>query len=175
MARGDGQQNQQNRFNPLSSSPPEAASASRSVSTMDDTNSPFFLHNGDNPGLILVSHPFTGSNYNTWRRSMLMALNAKNKVGFVDATLLRPSAGDLTFNFWSRSNSRVASWLLNSVSKEIGDSLLYLDSARDIWIDLYDRFHQSNAPRIFQIKKHLLGMSQGSLDVNTYYTRLKIL
>ncbi|XP_024020692.1 uncharacterized protein LOC112091391 [Morus notabilis] len=144
MARGGGQQNQQNYFNPLSSSPPEAASASR-------------------------------SNYNTWRRSMLMALNAKNKVGFVDGTLLRPSAGDLTFNFFSRSNSMVASWLLNLVSKEIGDSLLYLDSVRDIWIDLYDRFHQSNAPQIFQIKKLLLGLSQGSLDVNTYYTRLKIL
>ncbi|XP_024020927.1 uncharacterized protein LOC112091466 [Morus notabilis] len=177
MVRDGGQQN---HFNPLASkfaAPPETAYAStqRSVSTLDDTNSPFFLHGGDNPGLVLVSHPLTESNYNTWRRSMLMALNAKNKVGFVDGTLPRPPAADLTFSFWSRCNSMVTSLLLNSVTKEIRDNLLYLDSARDVWIDLYDRFHQSNAPRIFQIKKLLLGLSQGSLDVNTYYTRLKIL
>ena len=69
----------------------------------------------------------------------------------------------------------VTSWLLNAVSKEIVDSLLYLESAHAVLADLHERFHQSNAPRIFQIKQQLHGLSQGSLDVNTYYTQLKIL
>lgn len=64
------------------------------------------------------------------------------------------------------------SWILNSVNREIADSLA---TARDIWIDLRDRFHQSNAPRIFQIKKILGALQQGSMDVSAYYTRLRTL
>ena len=46
------------------------------VVSMDDSSSPFFLHNGDHPGLNLVSHPLTGNSYHTWRRAMIMALTA---------------------------------------------------------------------------------------------------
>ena len=106
---------------------------------------------------------------------MLMALNAKHKLGFVDGSISQPSSFDPSAGIWSRCNSMVTSWLLNAVSKDIADSLLYLDTARAVWIDLHERFHQSNAPRIFQIKQQLHGLSQGSLDVNSYYTRLKIL
>ena len=67
------------------------------------------------------------------------------------------------------------SWILNIVSKEIADSLLYIENAFDIWIDLCDQFHQSNGPQNFQIKKQLIALNQGSLDVNGSFTRLKIL
>ena len=69
----------------------------------------------------------------------------------------------------------VISWVLNAVSKEIADSLLYLDIAQAVWSDLHDCFRQSNALRVCQIKQQLHGLSQGSLDLNTYYTRLKTL
>ena len=69
----------------------------------------------------------------------------------------------------------VTSWILNSISKEIADSLLDVDSAHDAWRDVHVRFNQSNGPRISQIKKHLVALHQGSMDVNTYYTRLKLL
>ena len=69
----------------------------------------------------------------------------------------------------------VTSWILNSVNCEVTDSLLYIDSTAEIWNNLREKFHQSNTPRIFQIQRHLLALNQGSLDVNTYYTRLKIL
>lgn len=149
--------------------------SSHSSSSLDNIHSPFFLHNGDHPGLSLVSHLLTGPNYSTWSRSVLMALNAKNKLGFVDGSLPQPDLSDSSASIWSRCNSMVTSWLLNAVSKEIADSLLYLDTAQAVWTDLYERFHQSNAPRIFQIKTQLNGLSQGSLDLNTYFTRLKIL
>lgn len=146
-----------------------------SASAMEDSGSPYFLHNGDHPGLILVSHQLTGSNYNTWSRSMEMALTAKNKLAFIDGSLPRPPVGDLLHGVWVRCNSMVISWLLNSVSRDIADSLLYFDTASNVWSDLHDRFHQSNGPRIFQIKTHLVALNQGSMDVSTYYTKLKIL
>ncbi|XP_073317119.1 uncharacterized protein [Primulina huaijiensis] len=141
----------------------------------EDSSSPFFLHNGDHPGLLLVSHQLTGSNYNTWSRSFSMALTAKNKLGFIDGDIIRPHINDMLYGAWNRCNSMVISWILNSVSKEIADSLMYLSTAREVWIDLKERFLESNALRIFQIKKLLANLHQGSMDVNIYYTKLRIL
>ena len=62
-----------------------------------------------------------------------MALNAKNKLRFVDGSIPQPIVDDLNANMWSRCNSIVISWLLNVVSKDIADSLLYLDTAQAVW------------------------------------------
>ena len=134
---------------------------------------PFFLHSGDHPCLSFVSHPLIGSNYNTWSRSMMMVFNAKNKIAFIDATLPQPNPDDPTAAIWSGCNSMISSWLLNALSKEIADSLLYLDLAQAFWADLHDRFHQSKTQRIFQIKQ-LHALSQGSMDLTSYFTKLKI-
>eukprot|EP00261_Vitis_vinifera_P030615 XP_019071858.1 PREDICTED: uncharacterized protein LOC100853407 [Vitis vinifera] len=146
-------------------------------SPMEDHSSPYFLHNGDHPSLSLVSLSLvgSGSNYHSWRRSMVTALNAKNKLGFVDGTISRPAATDLLAGPWSRCNSMVVSWLSNSVCKEIAESILYHETAIEIWNDLYERFHQGSGPRIFELKQKILAHTQGSADVNTYYTRLKSL
>ena len=73
----------------------------------------------------------------------------------------------MMFGTWNRCNSMVTSWILNSVSHEIADCLLYMESAFEIWNDLHERFHQNNGPQIFQLKKHLMSLNQGSLYVNT--------
>ena len=150
------------------------ASSSRSV-PMDDSSSLYFLYNGDHPGLTLGSHMLIGSNYNSWSQTVLTVLTMKNKVSFIDGSLPSPTHNDLLFGAWNPCNSMVTSWILNSVSHEIANSLLYMESAFEIWNNLRERFHQSNGPRVFQLKKHLMSLNQGSRDVNTYYTQLKII
>ena len=86
---------------------------------------------------------------------MLMALNAKHKLGFVNGLIYKPSSNNLLSSVWSRCNSMMTSWLLNSVSKEIVDSLLYLGNVEAVWTYLHERFYQINAPHIFQIKQQL--------------------
>ena len=75
-----------------------------------------------------------------------MALTAKNKLSFVDGSITRPIEENLLFGAWNHNSSMVISWILNSVTREIADSLLYIETAVDIWNDLHDRFHQSNGP-----------------------------
>ncbi|XP_068649001.1 uncharacterized protein [Aristolochia californica] len=106
---------------------------------------------------------------------MVTTLNAKNKLGFIDGTIPRPAATDLLAGPWSRCNNMVISWLSNSVCKEIAESILYHETTIEIWKDLYERYHQGSGPRIFEIKQKILAHTQGSADVNTYYTRLKCL
>lgn len=148
--------NQGNRFQILntvpSSSTPPGVSSMDVVNQSDSIHSPFFIQSGDHPGLTLVSHILTGSNYYSWCRAMKVALSAKNKLGFVDGTIPQPPETEVSFQVWFRCNSMVVSWIINSVHKEIIESLLSLDTARAIWQDLRHRFHQSNGLRIFQLK-----------------------
>jgi hypothetical protein len=67
----------------------------------------------------------------------------------------------------------VLSWILNSVSKDIAASVIYINSADDMWNDLNDRFSQKNGPRIFQLQKAISSHSQQNLTVSEYFTRLK--
>lgn len=122
---------------------------------IDDPSSPHFLHHADNPDFILVSQPLTG--YNFASRAMTITLSVKNKLGFIDGSIIKPTTSDLVLlNAWTRNNNIVISWLLNSVSKDISASLLFAESATDILNDLWDRFQQSNAPRIFQLRRELI-------------------
>ncbi|KAH0665715.1 hypothetical protein KY285_026921 [Solanum tuberosum] len=88
----------------------------------------------------LVNSPFNGKGYGGWRRSILIALSAKNKVGFIDGTHKEPTLISPDFKLWNKCNAMVLSWLLNSLSKEIADSVIYSKTVKDLWKELEDRF-----------------------------------
>lgn len=104
---------------------------------------------------------------------MTIALTVKNKIGFVDGSIPRPT-GDL-LSSWIICNNVVIAWILNSLSKEISASVLFSDSAREIWLDLQEHFQRQNRPRIYQLRRDLINLSQDQLSVSAYFTRLKTL
>ena len=123
----------------------------RPRSTIEDQFSPYYLHHSDSNGGSLVSNVLTGTNYMPWSRAMMIVLEAKNKIGFIDGTIVKPSAEEPDlFRLWSHNNSTIVAWIMNSVSKDIAASLLLGGTARSIWNDLTYRFQQSNGSRIFQ-------------------------
>ncbi|XP_073045348.1 uncharacterized protein [Primulina eburnea] len=145
-------------------------------SAIDDPLSPYFLHYSDNPGITLVSQPLTGDNFASWSRAMKIAISVKNKFGFIDGSIPKPAESESNLmNAWNRNNNIVISWLLNSVSKDISASILFAESAAEIWNDLKERFQQSNGPRIFQLRRELLNLRQDQDSVSVYFTKLKAL
>ena len=147
-----------------------------SVYLGDDPTNKYYLHHGDSPDAILVSQSLIGDNYHTWSRSMVMALTAKNKIGFVNGVIVQPQdESSLAYNAWVRYNTMVISWLLNSLSKEIASSVIYANTVKEIWEDLRERFAQGNGPRIFEIQKSIAALSQDNSSMSSYYTRLKSL
>ncbi|KAG7585392.1 Retrotransposon gag domain [Arabidopsis thaliana x Arabidopsis arenosa] len=145
---------------------------SMNFNTIDN---PFFLHSSDHPCLTIVSHILDGTNYNSWSIAMKISLDAKNKLGLVDGSLLRPSETDACFRIWSRCNSMVKSWILNVVNKEIYDSILYYQDAMEMWNDLFTRFKVNNLPRIYQLEQAVMTLKQGDLDLSAYFTKKKTL
>ncbi|XP_019240058.1 PREDICTED: uncharacterized protein LOC109220052 [Nicotiana attenuata] len=118
------------------------------------------------------STPIT-SGSTSWRRSILIALSAKNKIGFIDGDCKEPKPDAQDHPQWSRCNFMVTSWLLNSLSKEIGDSVIYSKFARDLWNSLEHRFGQSNGAKLYQLQKEISMLVQGNNSIAGYFTRLK--
>ena len=67
----------------------------------------------------------------------------------------------------------VLSWILNSLSKEISASVIYIDIAFEVWQDLKERFSQSNGPRVYQLQKEIASLNQEQSLVSALYTKLK--
>lgn len=137
--------------------------------------SPYYLTNGDNPGASIISETLDCTNYNTWNLAITIALDAKNKLSFVDGSLPRPPETHPHYRIWSRCNSMVKSWLLNSVTKQIYGSILRFNDASEIWKDLMTRFRITNLPRSYHLTQQIWYLQQGSMDLSAYYTQLKIL
>uniref|UniRef100_A0A2N9EH09 Retrotransposon Copia-like N-terminal domain-containing protein n=1 Tax=Fagus sylvatica TaxID=28930 RepID=A0A2N9EH09_FAGSY len=128
---------------PTMASDASAISSSSDSSPLqrDESTNQLFLHHGNSPSTILVSQPLSGENYNTWSRSMIMALTAKNKI----------------------------------VSKDIASSVIYANTAQEMWEDLKERFAQGNGPRVFEIQKAISSLTQDQCNVSVYFTKLKSL
>lgn len=49
----------------------------------------------------LVSIKFDGMGPNNWETSFLISLSSKNKCGFVDGTIVKPSSIDASYKAWN--------------------------------------------------------------------------
>lgn len=63
---------------------------------------------------------------------MNTSIDAKNKMGFLDGSIVKPDVDDLYCKIWCLCNSMVKSWLLNNVSNKIYSSILYSKFASEI-------------------------------------------
>ncbi|XP_055814382.1 uncharacterized protein LOC129884029 [Solanum dulcamara] len=160
---------------PRDSSSSDERNEGSTTTNVVDSSHPYYIHPSDYPGMNLVGALFDGRSYGGWRRAVIIALSAKNKLGFIDGSLTVPAVDLMLQKAWERCNNMVLSWLLNSLSKEIAESVLYSHSAQLLWSDLEDRFGQANGAKLFQLQKELNALTQGNLSISTYFTKMKSL
>ncbi|XP_070056465.1 uncharacterized protein [Nicotiana tomentosiformis] len=92
-----------------------------------DASSPLYIHPSDSPGAMLVPVSFDEIGYRSWRRSVLRALSVKNKLGFINGECRKPSPNSVQLCQWERCDDMVTPWILNSLAKEIYDSVEYVN------------------------------------------------
>ncbi|KAM1399923.1 hypothetical protein ACFX2F_027271 [Malus domestica] len=110
--------------------PGKGSNSSKTSESWENSNHPLFLHHSDQPCAVLVSQPLMEDNYRTWVQSMNMALTIKNKKGFIDGTLKRPTHNPDEQLQWDRCNVLVKTWLLGAMSKNISSSVIHCKDAR---------------------------------------------
>nr|XP_009771115.1 PREDICTED: uncharacterized protein LOC104221698 [Nicotiana sylvestris]XP_016503771.1 PREDICTED: uncharacterized protein LOC107821825 [Nicotiana tabacum] len=67
----------------------------------------------------------------------------------------------------------VTIWILNSLETEIRESVMYTESAQKLWKEIEQRYEKSNGTKLFQIRKGLASISQGSSNIASYFNRIK--
>lgn len=98
-------------------SPSSSALDSVTVSVHDYSN-PLYLHPSDSFNTTLITCVLTScDNYAIWSRAMKFSLSEKNKL-IVEGLIPIPNEPGLAEK-WTRCNSVIMSWLLNSVDKTI--------------------------------------------------------
>lgn len=140
---------------------------------VQDPTSVFFIHPSDSSANQLVSVKFNGQGFNNWKRSMMLTLSAKNKLGFVDGTIEMPAVSDPNYKSWERCNDLVISWILFNLEENIARSVLFLKTAKAIWNDLEARFGFASVTQVFSLEQKLSEMKQGQQSVSEFYTQIR--
>lgn len=93
----------------------------------------------------------------------------------MDGSVTRSTTDDTNALQWDQCNNLVISWIHNNVSENIRNSILFVNTASEIWIQLEKRFSLTNGSRKYKLSRDLYAMKQNKLSVAEYYTKLSSL
>jgi len=91
-------------------------------------------------------------------REQEIGLTTKRKLGFVQGTVTRPSEDPIKAEMWDTCNSILIVWLTNSISDSIPKCIFFLNSAREMWMQLEKRFSLHNGSRKYHINKEVYSL-----------------
>lgn len=110
--------------------------------------SPYDLNSNDNPRNMITQVQLKGKNYDEWARAMKTSLRARRKWGFIDGTIQKPDEGSSDLEDWWTVQAMLVSWILNTVEPTLRTTISYLETAKEVWEDIKERFSVVNGPRI---------------------------
>ncbi|KAJ8440248.1 hypothetical protein Cgig2_001583 [Carnegiea gigantea] len=139
-----------------------------------DLHSLLFIHQSDGPGSLSVGEKLNGAgNYIAWRHQMEIGLSNKYKLVFVLGTFPKPAEDPMKATQWEACNNLVISWIMNNVSDSIARSLIYIQSASEIWSHLQKWFSLSQGSRKYKFIKDVYSFKQDGSTVSEYYKMLR--
>lgn len=118
-----------------------------------DPSSVYYIHPSDSASNKLVSTVFNGTGFSDWKRYMVISLDAKNKMCFVDGTLAQPKEGTMEEKAWKRCNNLVIGWLIASLERHIAKSIVYFKTATAIWSDLDGRIGNPSSSQMYRLQE----------------------
>ncbi|KAL7584880.1 uncharacterized protein LOC111901802 [Lactuca sativa] len=108
-----------------------------------------------NPDYITLptAYKLNGQNYNLWSHSISIFIGGKGKEDYLSINLVQPDDKSPTYKKWKAENNMVMSWLLNSMTPEIGEQFMFYKTTSEIWEAARDTFsNQDNTSALFEIK-----------------------
>ncbi|GAA0150610.1 hypothetical protein LIER_37144 [Lithospermum erythrorhizon] len=138
-------------------------------------DNPLYLHSSDHSNLVLMSDLLTEHNYQTWSRSMETALQARDKIVFINGEFLRPSVDHEDHKQWIKVNTTLISWLLNAISKDIARGFAFATDAFGLWEEIKHQFGGCIGPRLYEIRRSIYSTKPGKDTVTGFYNKLKTL
>lgn len=86
---------------------------------------------------------------------------------------MRHNENFVDFEKWSWCIYMVIYWIIDSMTQELFESLVYSQSTKELWDNITKRFGQSTEPLMFQLQYEVTNIKQGNLSVSIYHNRFK--
>ncbi|XP_071695830.1 uncharacterized protein [Rutidosis leptorrhynchoides] len=67
----------------------------------------------------------------------------------------------------------VISWILNTISDQISNSLSFVNTAKELWSELQEHYSQLDGHRIYQLTNDIVQLKQSNCTIEVYYHKLK--
>ena len=125
-----------------------------------------------------ISVRLDGKNYTYWSYVMKNFLKGKKLWGYINGDLNKPN--DKTnvekyaelLDVWEANNSKIITWINNSVAPSIGMQLAKYDYAKDVWDHLGRLYTQSNFAKKYQLECDIRALEQKKLSIQEFYSAM---
>ncbi|KAK6791776.1 hypothetical protein RDI58_010857 [Solanum bulbocastanum] len=114
-----------------------------------------------------------GDNYDEWAKVVRNTFNAKKKLGFIDGLITQPKEERFEHDDWYVFNSMLVAWVFKTIYLSLRSMISYMETIKELWIELRERFSIGNDMRIHQLRSELSSCKQGGQTVAIYYGKLK--
>lgn len=153
---------------------PEIVQNTSNLPLNQNPGSIYYTQPSDTNSIQLVSFKFNGEGFTSWKRSMLLTLSAKNKVGFVNGMIKKPvDESCAEFKAWERCNDLVCSWILFNLEESIAGSVMFRRGVREIWLDLEERYGYTSLAQIYGLEQKLSETTKGTQSVSEFFNGIK--
>jgi plasmid maintenance system antidote protein VapI len=124
-----------------------------------------------------ISVQLNGENYSYWSYVMKNFFIGKDMWGYIDGTSVKPTnimdaKYAETLKIWNKSNSKVVTWINNSVSQSIGMQLAKYDTAQEIWDHLKRLYEQSNFAKRYKLESEIRDLKQNNMTIHEFYSAM---
>lgn len=118
-----------------------------------------------------------GKNYSYWSYVMKNFLRGKKLWGYVSGTHCKPietnnEKYEEQLDSWEVCNSKIITWINNSVENSIGMQLAKYDTAKEVWEHLGKLYNQSNFARQYQLEMDIRSLNQKDMSIQEFYTSM---
>ncbi|GAA0162802.1 hypothetical protein LIER_18819 [Lithospermum erythrorhizon] len=131
------------------------------------------LHSSDHSSLIMLTDVLNETNYTSWSRSMMVALEARDKLGFLNGEIEAAKPSDATYKQWRKVNSTLTSWIMNALSKEISRGFMFSSNVKFLWEEIRDRFGRYNRPMLYELRRNIYSAKLNGDTVASYFIKIK--
>jgi len=122
----------------------------------------------------LTNVPLDERNYLTWSKATKIFLKGKGLLGFINGNRPRPTDTGDAQEEWDILGGQIFTLILNSLNSQLTEIFVHYETSKELWDAITDQHsNQSNNSHIFQIKKDITQMTQGSKTLSELIRQVK--
>jgi len=103
-------------------------------------------------------------------------LKGKKLWGYVSGIVSKPTNDKVEYekllDTWEVDNSKIITWINNSVEHSIGTQLAKYETAKEVWQHLARLYTQSNFAKQYQLESDIRALEQKNMSIQEFYSAM---